>query len=119
MERCKFSPARDEDHPAYTVPNLSHKQQAVIGELLSLSRVQTSESGTEEDIETVALPIEPVKNTLAQLNPEKFPPVHNSIGTMDLTMLDGFGTDKPYKKGEKGPVYHRPQTSAAPQNRPP
>jgi len=56
MERHKFYPARDE-RPAYTlVPNLSHKKQAVIGGLLSLSRVQTSESGTDTDIKTVMLP---------------------------------------------------------------
>jgi len=53
MERRKFFPTWDEDHPAYTVPILSHRQQAVIGGLLSLSRVATSEAGTETDIDTV------------------------------------------------------------------
>ena len=58
MERRKFFPTRDADHPAYTVPNLSLRQQAVIGGLLSLSRVPTSEVGTESDRDTVKLPRE-------------------------------------------------------------
>jgi len=62
-------------------------------------------------ISNVELPSEPSKKTLAQLNPENLPPVRESIVTMDLTMLDEFGTDKPYKKGGKGPVSHRTQTS--------
>ena len=57
-----------------TFPSLSDKQQAVIGGLLSLSRVQTRESGEEADTETVKLPREPAKKTLAQLNPDNFPP---------------------------------------------
>ena len=30
--------------------------------------------------------------------------MRSSIGRMDLTLLDEFGTDKPYKKGGKVPV---------------
>ena len=52
-------------------------------------------------METVKLPREPARKTLAQLNPENFPPMRNSIDTMDLTLLDKVGTDKPYKKGVK------------------
>ena len=33
------------------------------------------------------------------------------------TNLDEFGTDKPYKKGGKGPVADRHQTGVAPQKR--
>ena len=70
MERRKFFPARDEDHPAYTVPILSHRQQAVIGGLLSLSRVPTSETSTETDIDIVKLPRDPVRKSLVELNPD-------------------------------------------------
>ena len=94
-----------DERPAYSEHNLSHKQQQVIGGLLSLSRVQTSESGTEADLETATLP---AKKTLAQLNPDHFPPVRQSIGTMDLTLLDEFGTDKPYKKGGRSTVTPHP-----------
>ena len=79
----------------YTVQNLSLLQQAVIG---GLSLSQTSESGTEADIETVAFPIEPANKMLAQLNPYNFPPVRKSISTM----VDEFGKENPYKKGDKG-----------------
>ena len=101
MERRKFIPARDGDHPAYTVPILSHRQQEVIGGLLSLSRVQTSETGTESDRDTVKLPRESEGKSLVDLNPDLFPPIRKSMESVDLVMLDEFGSDKPYKKGGK------------------
>jgi len=116
MERRKFVPARDGDHPAYTVPILSHRQQEVIGGLLSLSRVQTSETGTESDSDTVKLPRESERKSLVDLNPDLFPPIRKSMGSVDLAMLDELGSDKPYKKGGKG--RHEPpvkRISIAPQ----
>jgi hypothetical protein len=101
MERRKFFPARDADHPAYTVPNLSHRQQAVVGGLLSQSRVPTSEAGTESDKDTVKLPRESEQKSLVDLNPELFPPMRHSMESVDLAMLDEFGSKKSYKKGGK------------------
>ena len=91
MERRKYFPARDGDHPAYTVPILSHRQQEVIGGLLSLSRVQTSDTGTESDRDTVKLPRESERKSLVDLNPDLFPPIRKSMGSVDLAMLDEFG----------------------------
>ena len=100
MERRKFFPARDADHPAYTVPILSHRQQEVIGGLLSLSRVPTtSEADTESDKDTVKLPRESERKTLVDLNPELFPPMRQTMGSVDLALLDEFGSKTPYKKG--------------------
>ena len=113
MERRKFSPARDADHPAYTVPNLSHRQQAVVGGLLSLSRVPTSEEGTESDRDTFKLPREPERKSLVDLNPELFPPMRHTMGSVDLAMLDEFGSRKPYKKGGK----QTQRASTAPQKK--
>ena len=113
MERRKFFPARDADHPAYTVPNLSHRQQAVIGGLLSLSRVPTSEAGTESDRDTVKLPRESERKSLVDLNPELFPPMRQTMGSVDLAMLDEFGSKKPYKKGGK----QAQRASTAPQKK--
>ena len=84
-----------------------------------MSRVQTSDSGTETDLETATLPREPAKKTLAQLNPGHFSPVRQSIGTMDLTLLDEFGTDKPYKKGGRVTVTPHPKTTPAAQKKRP
>jgi hypothetical protein len=120
MERRKFIPARDGDHPAYTVPILGHRQQEVIGGLLSLSRVQTSETGTESDRDTVKLPRESERKSLVELNPDLFPPIRKSMGSVDLAMLDEFGSDKPYKKGGNGrqePLVKR--ISTAPQKKRP
>jgi len=108
-----------DEGPAYTEHNLSHKQQQVIGGLLSLSRVHTSESGTEAELETAKLPREPAKKTLAQLNPDHFPPARKSIGTMDLSMLDEFGTDKPYKKAGRVTVPPNTKTTPAAQKKRP
>ena len=44
------------------------------------------------------MPRGPAKKTLSQLNPDNLPPVRKSIGIMDLTVLDEFGTDKLNKK---------------------
>jgi len=41
--------------------------------------------------------------------------MRKSIGTMDLTLLDEFGTEKLYKKGGKGQVPPRPKTTPAAQ----
>ena len=100
MERRKFFTARD--HPAYTVPILSHRQQEIIGGLLSLSRVPTSETGTETDRDTVKLPRESERKSLAELNPDLFLQIRKTMGSVDLAMLDEFGSNKPYKKGRKG-----------------
>ena len=57
-----------------------------------LSRVPTSEAGTETDIDTVKLPRDPVKKTLVELNPDQFLPVRRAMGSVDLAMLDEFGS---------------------------
>ena len=92
MEQRKVFPARDEDQPAYTVPILSHRQQAVIGGLLS-----PRATGTETDIDTVTLPRDPVRKSLVGLNLDQFRPVRRDMGSLDLTMLDEFESNKPYK----------------------
>jgi len=92
MERRIFFPARDEDHPAYTAPILSHRQQAVIGGLLSPTR----ETNTETDIDTVTLPRDPVRKSLVGLNLDQFRPVRRDMGSLDLTMLDEFESNKPW-----------------------
>jgi hypothetical protein len=68
---------------------------------MSLSRVP-SDTGTESDRDTVKLPGEPERKSLVDLNPELFPPMRQTMGSVDLAMLDEFGSDKPYKKGGKG-----------------
>ena len=109
MERRKFFPARDGDHPAYTVPILSHRQQEVIGGLLSQSRVLTSETGTETDRDTVKLPRESERKSLAELNPDLFPRTRKTMGSVDLAMLNEFGSNKQShtRKGEKDDRNHQ------------
>jgi len=85
MERRKLFPAKDE-RLAYTLPNLNHKQQQVIRGILFLPRIPPSESGMEAEIETVKLPRE-ARKRLAQINPDNFPPVRNSIGTLEILFL--------------------------------
>ena len=99
MERRKFFSARDE-RPAYGAKPQSHATSSHRKALFLITRPddRIGHGGGYRDWK---LPREPTKKTLAQLNPDHFPPVRNSIGTMDLTILDKFGTNKPYRKGVK------------------
>jgi len=97
-------------HPAIW-SDANSSPQAVIGGLLSLSRIPTSETGTETDIDTVKLPSDPVRKSLVELNLDQFPPVRRAMGSVDLTMLDEFGSDKKMGKGRQEPPGHRISTA--------
>jgi hypothetical protein len=47
--------------------------------------------------DTVKLPRESERKSLVDLNPELFPPMRSTMGSVDLAMLDEFGSKKPYK----------------------
>ena len=49
---------------------------------------------------------------LVELNPDLFPPVRKTMGGVDLTMLDEFGSNNPYKKGENDDKNHQGIESA-------
>jgi hypothetical protein len=63
----------------------------------AMLRIPTSEAGTETDRDTVKLPRESERKSLVDLNPELFPPMRSTMGSVDLAMLDEFGSKKPYK----------------------
>ena len=88
--RYRFSAIDNKRSLEYCCPYHASKQ----------AKLGQRQTGTDRD--TVKLPRESERKSLVELNPDLFPPIRKSMGSVYLAMLDEFGSDKPYKKGGKG-----------------